>query len=97
MKTTFTVSPSYRAAIWVSIPQQAIVILLSIMTLDFGQTRQICGMAFLAFWAGTGIIMFSRPLTPSRLDLLFIRFGFVPLFIVAIFLALFIWRMRGVL
>jgi hypothetical protein len=97
MRTTFTVSPAYRAAIIVSLPQQVATILLTVLMLDGGVLRQVCGMAFLAFWVGVGLIMLRGPLSPSRVDLFLIRFGFVPLFVAACFLARFIWQIRGVL
>lgn len=96
MKTTFSVSPSYRAAMLVSIPQQVVVFALSLMALDFGEMKQICGMTFLAFWAGVGLIMRRRPLAPSRVDLLFIRLGFLPLFVAGYALVFLVWRLRGV-
>ena len=96
MRTTFTVSPSYRKAITVSLPQQVVAVLLSMMLLDGGQTAQVCGMAFLAFCIGIGLIMFRRSLSPSRADLLLIRFGFVPLFVAAFFISRFVWKIRGV-
>ncbi len=93
----FTASPSYRAAIWISIPQQVIALFLSCSILDFEEMKQICGISLLAFWACIGLIIFRRRLNPSRLDLWFIQFGFFPLFIGGFFLVFLIWTLRGAL
>jgi hypothetical protein len=43
----------------------------------------MCAVTMIAFWTGVLAMMVRRPLTPTRGDLAFIRWNFVPLFLAA--------------
>jgi len=69
--------PAMRTAlIW-----QGILGILAVLMLDMGQTRQVFGVAFLCHWAIIWLILFRRPLAPSRLDLWIVRYATLPLMI----------------
>jgi len=72
----------------ISVSQQLIVLLLLFGLADlgnfvFGILQRSCGFALVAYWSACGIIIFRRAVTPSRIDLILIQFGFVPLFGIA--------------
>jgi hypothetical protein len=76
------VSPLYKSAIKLAVLQQVILLILSSLLLDFGQTFRVCAVAAIAHWIAIGMIVARRPLSPTGLDLGIIRWGFVPLGIV---------------
>lgn len=82
--TALALSNRYRQAIRISLAEQIPCAVLCLLMLDGGHTARVCGVTMLGFWAGTALIMARRPLAPNSLDLLFIRWGFFPLLIVAL-------------
>jgi hypothetical protein len=69
--------PAMRMAlIW-----QGVLGVLSALLLDFGQTFRVFGVAFLCHWAIIWIVLFRRPLTPTRFDLWIVRYATLPLMI----------------
>ena len=77
---------SYKRAILSAVVQQitAFVVIIGLDCVDSGFAYDIvkrsCGIASLAYWIVSGLILLGRPAMPSRLDLMLVRFGFVPLF-----------------
>jgi hypothetical protein len=69
-------SDAYRSAIITAIILQTFLVLLMILMLDGGSLAKIGGYAMTAFWLGTGVIMFRRPLTPRVSDLVYIKWGY---------------------
>ena len=77
-------SPEYNAAFKTALLIQVVLALLTALILDFGQTHRAFWVAFLCQWAMVWIILFRRPMRPTRLDLSIVRYGIIPLlFIVA--------------
>jgi hypothetical protein len=91
------IAPAYRRARSSVLIQQAVVLLLAGMNLDGGDILNMCLVALAGFWVGAVIICVRRPQTPSRFDLLFIRFASFPLCILAVLLTLSVWRWKGLL
>jgi len=91
------ISSAYRSARSSVLAQQVVVLLFTSMILDGGDIFTMCLVALVGFWVGAVIICVRRPQTPTRVDLLFIRFGYFPLCILAVVLTLFIWRSKGLL
>jgi len=87
--TPLQIAPAYRPAIKVALVGQLISLLFLMTILDGGQTFRAatCGMA--GFWIGVAIVMMRRPRSPSALDLLFVRWGFLPM--LALGIALLPW------
>ena len=67
------------------------------MILDGGVIRQVCLFAFGAFWVGVAIIWFRRGPALTKLDLLIVEAGTVPLCVASFFLTYGIWNLRGAL
>ncbi|MGV3771400.1 MAG: hypothetical protein ACO1QB_00760 [Verrucomicrobiales bacterium] len=74
--------------------QQALTLAFASMILDGGNCFRVCLIALIAFWAAAIIIIFRKK-PPSPIDRAFIRTAYVPICVIAFFLARFIWRMRG--
>jgi hypothetical protein len=90
------IAPAYKSAKSFVLIQQAVVLLLAGMNLDGGDAFHFCLVALLAFWVGAVIICVRRPQTPTRSDLLFIRFGYLPLCILTGFFTMSFWRWKGI-
>ena len=75
------------SAVTFALVQQLMVIILSGLILDGGFIGQACIMALVVFWGGAGLLLARRrgvALTP--LDTLLIKWSYIPLCIVAMFL-----------
>ena len=96
MSYLLPISSGYRKPIFEAVALQAILGLLSLLILDGGTTARICGIALVAFWGGTVVLIWRRPQSPTKTDVELIRFGYLPLVVVAFFLVHFIWTVRGV-
>ncbi len=88
-------SPVYEGAKTFALVQQSIVLLLSSLVLDGGDVFHACLVALLAFWVGAIIIGVRRPQTPTRCDLVVIRYGYIPLCILFYRSMQYIWRLKG--
>lgn len=96
MTHSLPISPSYRRPVFEAVGLQVLLGFLSLLILDGGTTARICGIALIAFWGGAAVLIWRRPQSPTRTDIQLLRFGYLPLVVVAFFLVHFIWTMRGV-
>ena len=85
----------YKDSIKFALVQQITILLLSAGVLDGGDMFSICLIPFLAFWTCVFLIRLRRPETPSRFDLLFIKWSYIPLCVATFFLVHWFWRLRG--
>jgi len=90
------ISPSYRKAIFEAVALQVLLGLFSGLILDGGTTARIFGIALVAFWGGATILIWRRPQSPTRTDIEVIRFGYLPVVVIAFALVHLIWVLRGV-
>jgi len=91
MRNVLPISPSYRKPIFDAVGLQVVLGFLSLLVLDGGTTARICGIALVAFWGGAVVLIWRRPLSPTKTDLMLIRFGYLPLAISINFLLHYIW------
>ena len=91
MNTTIPISAGYRRAIFESLALQIFFGVFAMMFLDGGRIAHTVGIAVLAFWTGAALIMFRRPASPTKLDLLLVRVGFLPVLVVTFALVEWIW------
>ena len=91
MNIPLPISLAYRKPIFEALVLQGIVAVLSLMILDGGTTARICGIALLGFWGGTAVLILRRPIAPTTFDLAFVRFGYLPVVLLAILLVHFVW------
>ena len=78
--TVLPVTDRYREAIYFSLRQQVPWALLSLLFLDGGNMARICAIAMLGYSAAVALMMVRRPLSPSSFDIMFLRWGFFPLY-----------------
>jgi len=91
------ISTKYDRAIYEAVALQVLFGLFGLMILDGGGIAQICGIALVAFWGGAAVLIWRHPQSPSRADIELIRFGYLPLIIISVFLSGAVWHWRGVL
>jgi hypothetical protein len=72
-------SPDYLRAFRTAFICQTVVGLFVSLLLDGGQALWAFRVAFLCQWAVAWMILFRRPLAPTRVDLGVVRYGIVPL------------------
>ena len=89
------ISKDYDSPVFEALAIQVVIAILSAMVLDGGRVAQVCGVAILAFWGGVAVLICRHPLKPSRIELQFVRFGYLPVVVVAFFLLNWIWHLRG--
>jgi hypothetical protein len=96
MSYSLPISSSYRRPVFEALALQALLGLLSGLILDGGTTARICGIALIAFWGGVAVLIWRHPQTPTRTDINLVRFGYLPVVVIAFFAVHFIWHLRGV-
>jgi hypothetical protein len=69
------IHPAYGPQIRFSIIQQVILAILAILVMDEGQTSHGMAAVLLGYWLGIAIILVRRPLSPTKGDLLYVRWG----------------------
>ena len=70
-------------------------LLLGLLTSLMGDAYLIFFYAAVAYWAGVAIIVIRRPMTPNKTDIMMLKWGFLLLFVISIFMSFQIWRLRG--
>lgn len=63
--------------------------------LDGGDCARISGAALLAFWGGAVVLIWRHRHTPTKTDLELIRFGYVPVLIIAFLVIHLVWVAKG--
>jgi len=89
-------SPKYNTAFRTALILQGIFAVLTALILDFGQTHRAFWVAFLCQWALVWIILFRRPMNPTRLELAIVRFGIVPILFLVVGLGPWLLRALGI-
>ena len=75
---------SYRGPVKLAVLLQVGMGILCVLTLGGGALARVSACAVLAYWAGAAWILVRRPFAPTRFDLEAIRYGFLPVFMIAI-------------
>ena len=89
------VSELLKSAMFSAFVQQGIILVLAGMILDGGRIALMCLFACAAFWIGTGVIIFRRGTSPSKMDLFLVRGGYLLLCVVSFFVGQLVWQLRG--
>lgn len=90
-------SKEHRQALQVSLVFQVVFGILCGLTTDGGMLVQLWFFAILAYWGGFSLMVYRRPVNPTKVDLFLIRWGFpVLLFFIGMPFSILIWRARGV-
>jgi hypothetical protein len=67
---------------WTGIKIQAVLAVLTALTLDLGQIQRAFWVAMLCHWATVFIVVLRRPMTPTKFDLAIVRYGIIPLLLI---------------
>ena len=89
------ISQELRSAIKVGLLMQLLRFLFTLLILDFGRSNQECSVAIGAQWLVVLLIYFRRKSHPTQLDLLFVRYGVFPLWLVTPMVAELVWMFIG--
>ena len=95
MSYSLPISSCYRKPIFEAVVLQMILGILSMMILDGGDCAHICSASLLAFWGGAVVLIWRHPHTPTKTDLELIRFGYLPVVVIAFVIIHLIWAARG--
>jgi hypothetical protein len=76
-------SQNYDPVIKSAVAQQILFAVLAILTLDGGQTARNLACCIAAFWLAVAMIAIRRPSMPTAADLAIIKWGSLPLTILA--------------
>jgi hypothetical protein len=85
-ETTVVRSGQFDRPIRLALMQQVPIAILCLLMLDFGVSARICAVAMIGFWSGVLFLMARRHAAPSKTDLVFVQWGFIPILLVSILL-----------
>jgi hypothetical protein len=88
--STVVLSPAYREATSLALLIQIPIAIICMSVLDGGALARVCGIAMLAFWIVAAEVAVRRPWSPTKADLWYWRWGFLP----CLALAIFLWSWR---
>jgi hypothetical protein len=75
MHRTLKIAPAYDQQIWFSVKQQVVLAILAALVMDLGETARGMAAVMIGYWIGTLMIVLRRSSSPSKVDLLFARWG----------------------
>jgi hypothetical protein len=84
-----------RAMILAAVQQVLFLFVFAVVDYEYGDLWLICFRTVPAFWSGVILIWLRRRQRPKAADLLFIRWGYFPLCVVAVFITKAFWAWRG--
>ncbi len=94
-RSSFTFSDAYWPALKVAVILQAVLGILTALMLDGGRSFVFFEVAFVGHWIGILLIMGRRPLTPTRFDLIYVRYGVIINLVLAGIIAPAVWSLIG--
>jgi len=92
--TTLPIDLSYRDAFRTAIVVQLLLTVVLALTLDGGRVAAAGGCAMTGFWIGVAIVVPRRPRVPRVADLLYVRWGYIPLLILGTAIAVCLGKAR---
>lgn len=95
MKSPARSARSFKAEVLPALVLEAAILVLASMVLDGGGIARVCLQALVGFWGAVGVLRIRRRGALSGLDVLVIRYGYIPAGIISFFVTRWIWHMRG--
>ena len=92
--TTVPIVASYVNALRTAVVLQLVLTFMLLLILDGGMIASAGGCAMVGFWAGVTWVIVRRRMNPRRGDLLYVRWGYVPLLITAVLIAVALGKAR---
>ena len=82
---------AYGPAVRFALAIQAFFLVFSQLILDCGYTTRIVATAMLAFWAAALMLILRSPQAAKKVDLIYIRAGFLPILVLTYLAAQRVW------
>jgi hypothetical protein len=92
---TMAGSGLFAPAAKIAFALQATILVFTALLLDGGTIFQVCVYALVGFWGGVTVLRIRAKGELSTLDLLLIRYGYVPACIISFFVTREVWHLRG--
>lgn len=86
--TLIPIAGVYRNAIRTAVVVNLLLTIFLLSILDGGKIARAGGCAMVGFWIGVAMVMMRRRQNPRRIDLMYIRWGYVPLLFLAVAMAI---------
>jgi hypothetical protein len=96
MKLTVPIAKAYSRNVLVSMVLQIVLLLLSLLATDGGQLTMWVLYSIPIFWLMVAMMVASRPRTPTRADLMVIRYGFFVILIAVMGSTMLRWSLAGI-
>ena len=90
-----TIAVTYHRALIQALALQVVLLILGAMVLDGGECLSAVVYSSIAYWAGLAFVVFRRPSTPTGGDLVFVRYGLIPIVIGGVLLFIYVWGKKG--
>jgi TatA/E family protein of Tat protein translocase len=94
-ESAFNLSPLYWPALGFGIIVQAILGILTVLMLDMGQAFNVFKISFLCHWLGIFLLFARHPMSPTKADIVFVRWGTPLVMIVIGLIAPIVWKIIG--
>jgi hypothetical protein len=85
--TTVPIAASYVSALRTAIVLQLVLMFMLMLILDGGKIASAGGCAIIGFWVGATWVIMRRRMNPGRADLLYVRWGYLPLLAISVLIA----------
>lgn len=95
MDMKWTDTGNYKDAAKFSLVYQLILLLFTGMILDGGRCSGYVTMAMIAFWGSVIVLIIRNPKNPKPVDIVYIKFGFIPVLIITPYIMGFVWSFSG--
>lgn len=92
---TTPIAPGYLRNLGASVAVQLFLLTVGSLLTDGGQVAQFAAMSLLPYWIMALVVMMRRGKTPSRGDLVAIRYGYLFVFAGVVILSTLRWRVMG--
>lgn len=86
----------YENAITFSFAFQLFLLFMSGLMLDYGQCSEYMFVAMAGFWASVIVLILRRRWNPSKIDILYVKWGFFPILISVPFIMDYAWKLKGI-
>ncbi len=92
-----SLSKDYQSALKAALLLQIITGLFAAIAIDGGLLFELWWRPMAAYWGCLIVMVFRRPNTPTKRDLILVEWGFIPLIPCAAIISFFVWRWMGVI
>ncbi len=92
-----SLSKDYRSALKGVVLLQLVIGVLALIAIDGGFLFELWWRPMAAYWGCFIVMVLRRPNTPTKLDLILVKWGFVLLIPCTFIFSVLIWRWMGVI